>query len=53
MLVVMAVVAVFVGAVAMFVHSVRTSRGGGHGWLVVLPLIVAFGWVIEQIVVGR
>ena len=51
MLVVLAVLAAIVGAMALFIHAVRTSRGGRHGWLVVLPLIVAFGWVIEQIVV--
>ena len=53
MLVVMAVLAVVVGIGALFVHAVRTSSGGRHGWLVILPLLVAFGWLIEQIVVGR
>lgn len=53
LLVVLAGLALVVLAMALFVHAVRSSRGGRHGWLVVLPLIVGFGWVLEQLIVGR
>jgi hypothetical protein len=52
LLVVLAVLAFVILAIALFVHAVRTSRGGRHGWLVVLPLIVGFGWLLEQLIVG-
>ena len=54
LLVVFALLAL-VGVGALFVHALRSDpspNGDGHGWLVVLPLVVIFGWVIEQIITG-
>jgi hypothetical protein len=53
LLVVLAVLAFLALAMALFIHAVRASSGGRHGWLIVLPLVVAFGWLIEQLIVGR
>ena len=37
---------------AMFVHAVRTSETGNrHGWLVVVPLLIVLGWLLETIIV--
>ena len=52
LLVVFALLAL-VGVGALFVHALRSDPSpNGHGWLVVLPLVVIFGWVIEQIIMG-
>lgn len=54
MLVVLAVLAFLGFAGWLFVRALRSPDGAGkHGWLIVIPLIVAFGWLIEQMVVGR
>jgi hypothetical protein len=53
MLVVLGVV-VFIAVIwALFFHAVRAPSGGRHGWIVVLPLVVAAAWLIEQLVVAR
>lgn len=53
MLVVLGVV-VFIALIwALFFHAVRAPSGGRHGWIVVLPLVVAAAWLIEQLVVAR
>jgi len=49
-LVVLAFVAVLV---TLFLGAVKGPSGGMHRWLVAVPLIVAFGWLIEQLIVGR
>lgn len=53
MLVVLGVLAFIAIVWALFFHAVRSPRGGRHGWIVVLPLIVAAAWLIEQFVVAR
>lgn len=51
MLVVVGGLAFIVGIGALFVHAVRTSETGNrHGWLVVIPLLIVFGWLVEQII---
>lgn len=52
MLVVLGVIVFIVLVGALFVHAIR-KRDGRHGWLVVVPLIVLFGWLIEQLLIGR
>src|SRR3569623_1187396 len=52
MLLVLAVILAFVGVGWLFIHALRTPEGEGqHGWRAVLPLVVIFGWVVEQLVV--
>ena len=52
MLLVLAVIIAFVGVGYLFVHALTTPEGESqHGWLAVLPLVVIFGWVVEQLVV--
>jgi hypothetical protein len=53
MLVVLAVVAFIALVWALFFHAVRAPRGSRHGWIVVLPLVVAAAWLIEQLIVAR
>ena len=51
MLLVLAVIIAFVGVGYLFVHALTTPEGESqHGWLAVLPLVVIFGWVVEQLV---
>ena len=53
MLLVVFVLLALVGAVALFAHALRSDPSpNSHGWLVVLPLVVIFGWVIEEIITG-
>jgi len=52
MLLVLAVIVALAGVGWLFIHALRTPEGEGqHGWLAVLPLVVIFGWVVEQLVV--
>ena len=52
LLVVLAVVLAFVGVIWAFAYAVRPKKpGSSHGWLVVLPLLVIFGWVLDTIIV--
>ena len=51
MLLVVAVIIAFVGVGWLFVHALRTPEGESqHGWLAILPLVVIFGWVVEQLI---
>jgi hypothetical protein len=50
MLVVLAVVVALLGCGWLFVHAVSGEGKNRHGWLIVLPLIVMFGWLIEQLI---
>jgi hypothetical protein len=53
MLLVVFVLLALAGAAALFSHALRSDPSpNAHGWLVVLPLIIIFGWVIEQIITG-
>jgi hypothetical protein len=51
MLFVMALVVALIGCGWLFVHALRADSNNRHGWLVVLPLVVMFGWLIEQLIV--
>ncbi len=52
MLLVLAVVVAVVLVGWLFIHAVRTPEGESqHGWLAILPLVVIFGWVVEQLIV--
>jgi hypothetical protein len=53
MLVALGFIAAFVVIVALFVHAVRAERSfNAHRWIVVLPLLIFIGWIIEQIIMG-
>jgi hypothetical protein len=52
MLLVLSVVIALALVVWLFLHAVREGDGGGgnqHGWLVVVPLVIMFGWIVEQL----
>ena len=52
MLLVLAVVVAVVLVGWLFIHAVRTPEGESqHGWLAVVPLVIIFGWVVEQLLV--
>ncbi|HTL35667.1 MAG TPA: hypothetical protein VL326_21205 [Kofleriaceae bacterium] len=51
MLVVVSVVVAFVFIVALWVHAVRAERSfGGHRWVVVVPLLILVGWLLELLI---
>ncbi len=53
MLVVIFVIFALAGATALFVHALRTDASPeAHGWLVILPLLVIIGWLIEELITG-
>jgi hypothetical protein len=52
-LLVLAGVVAFCAIVAMFVHALRAERSiRAHRWLVLVPLLVIVGWLIEQLIMG-
>ena len=53
MLLVFGVVAALILAGALFVHALRADKGPrSHGWLVVVPLVIIFGWLLETLIIG-
>lgn len=53
MLLVVAIVAGLVAALALFVHALRSDQSTrAHGWLVVVPLLIIAGWVLETLLTG-
>ena len=53
MLLVVAIVAGLAVALALFVHALRSDESPrAHGWLVVVPLLVIAGWVLETLLTG-
>ena len=53
MLVVILVIVGLIGAAALFLHALRSDPSpNAHGWLVILPLLVIAGWVIEELITG-
>ncbi len=53
MLVVVAMLVCVAIAFALFVHALRADRSErAHGWLVVVPLLIVFGWVLEVLITG-
>lgn len=52
MLLVLAIVVAIALVGWLFIHALREPDGESqHGWLAVLPLVVIFGWVVEQLIV--
>jgi hypothetical protein len=53
MLVFLAVALFLLGALALFVHAVRAEdrRESRHGWIVVVPLLIIFGWVLTELLI--
>lgn len=53
MLLVLAIVAGVVLALALFVHALRSSPSERvHGWLVIVPLLIIAGWILETLIMG-
>jgi hypothetical protein len=54
LLIVLAVLVAIGLLMTAFVYAIRphSQREHAHGWLVVVPLVVIFGWVIIQLVMG-
>ena len=40
-------------ALTLFVHALRSSSSErAHGWLVIVPLLIIAGWVLETLIMG-
>ena len=40
------------GAFALFVHAVRADRSARDGWIVIVPLLIIAGWLVEVLIMG-
>jgi hypothetical protein len=53
MLLAIAIIASVILALALFVHALRSSPSeGAHGWLVIVPLLIIAGWILETLIMG-
>lgn len=53
MLLILAIVVGVILALALFVHALRASPSErAHGWLVVVPLLIIAGWILETLIMG-
>ena len=53
MLVALAVVVGFCLMLGLFVHALRSSPSEReHGWLLIVPLLIIAGWVLETLITG-
>ena len=53
MLLVMALVVFIAIVIALGVHGLRADRSEErHRWLAVVPVLIIFGWVLEQLIMG-
>jgi len=53
MLLVLAVLLALGLVIWLFVHAVRSDRSThSHGWIIVVPLLVMAGWIIEMLIMG-
>jgi uncharacterized membrane protein YqhA len=53
MLLALAIVLAVIGALALFVHALRSSPSEGeHGWLVIVPLLIIAGGLLAMLMVG-
>jgi hypothetical protein len=53
MLLVVAILAGLGIALALFVHALRSEPSGeAHGWIVIVPLLIIAGWVLETLITG-
>ncbi len=53
MLLVVAILICLAGAMALFVHALRADQSErAHGWLVIVPLLIMAGWLLETLIMG-
>jgi hypothetical protein len=53
MLLALAIVVAVILALALFVHALGSSPSErGHGWLVIVPLLIIAGWLVEMLIMG-
>lgn len=53
MLLALAVVVGVILVLTLFVHALRSnSSERAHGWLVIVPLLIIAGWVLEMLIMG-
>lgn len=53
MFLVLAIVLGVILALTMFVHALRSNASErAHGWLVIVPLLIIAGWLIEMLIMG-
>jgi uncharacterized membrane protein YqhA len=53
MLLALAIVVAVIGMLALFVHALRSSPSErAHGWLVIVPLLIIGGWIVETLIMG-
>lgn len=53
MLLALAIVLGVILALALFVHALRSNASErAHGWLVIVPLLIIAGWIIETLIMG-
>ncbi len=53
MVFVLAIVLALVGVIALFTHALRADPSEeGHRWLVVVPLLIIVGWLLEELIMG-
>jgi hypothetical protein len=49
----LAIVVGVILALALFVHALRSSPSErAHGWLVIVPLLIIAGWLLETLIMG-
>ena len=53
MILVLAIVVGVILALALFVHALDSNPSmRAHGWLVIVPLLIIAGWIVEMLVMG-
>lgn len=53
MLLALAIVLAVIAMLALFVHALRSSPSErAHGWLVIVPLLIIVGWILETLILG-
>jgi hypothetical protein len=50
MLVVLAVVGFVAVVIGLFVHAIDSEGKSRHGWLIVVPLLIFAGWLLEMLI---
>ena len=53
MLLALAIVVGVILALALFVHALGSNPSARtHGWLVIVPLLIIAGWILEMLIMG-
>jgi hypothetical protein len=53
MVLALAILVCVILALTLFVHALRSnSSERAHGWLVIVPLLIIAGWVLEMLIMG-